>query len=145
MPIRIDDTGWPIVVHESSGVMSDADIDTYVTRATALLERGEAHAVIIDAREITDVSPYARAAKKAWLEDHREQLVRHCVGTAVVLHSALSRFVFATILLVQPFPIPYRAFATVEEARAWARAQLDARIETESVSAHTPVPAVQRR
>ena len=145
MPIRIDVEGWPIVVHESSGVMTDAEIDTYVTRATALLERREPHAVIIDARTITDVSPYARASKKAWLEDNRELLERYCVGTAVVLDSALSRFVFATILLVQPFPIPYRAFATVEEARVWAQSQLDARREQERVASHAPAPAVQRR
>lgn len=146
MPIWIDLTGWPIVLHESSGVMTDEEIDAYVTHATALLERRERHAVIIDARTITDVSPYARAAKKAWLEDNRELLERYCVGTAIVLDSAIARFIFATILLVQPFPIPYRAFASVDEARVWARSQLDAREDQEeAVSSHASVPAVQQR
>lgn len=142
MPIRIDTQAWPVVMHRSSGQPTDTEIDAYVTQATAVLERGEPHANIIDARGISEVSPYARAAKKAWLEDHLELLARHCVCTAVVLDGAITRFVMATILLVQPFPIPYRVFGTVEAAQAWVHQQLAA---LEEQQAPVVVPALQRR
>lgn len=127
MSIRIDTTDWPIVVHVSEGESGEAAVDTYIREATAILRDGSPHAVIMDASMLSLATPYARARKKVWLTENAELLRRSCVCTAMVLTSPLARFAAATVMLVHPFPTPYRIFATHEEARAWARLQLSAR------------------
>lgn len=129
MSIRIDRSDWPIVLHVSEGEAGDADVDAYIQEATEMLQRGEPHAVVVDASALSLATPYARARKKVWLSENAELLRRSCVCTALVLTSPLARFAAATVMLVRPFPTPYRIFATESEARAWARAQLDSRIQ----------------
>jgi len=127
MSIRIDTSEWPLVLHVSEGESKDADVDAYIREATTLLRRGEPHAVIVDASALSLATPYARARKKVWLAENAELLRSSCVCTALVLTSPLARFAAATVMLVRPFPTPYRIFASEAEARVWALAQLEAR------------------
>jgi hypothetical protein len=122
---RIITDHWPVVLHVSDGEATDAEVDAYIREATAILQRGEPHAVVMDASQVMQASPYARARKKAWLAEHEVLLRRHCVATAVVLRSPLLRFISSTLMLVRPFPTPYRVFDSVEEAVSWARRQLE--------------------
>jgi hypothetical protein len=114
---------WPVVLHVSEGNPTDAQLDAYIAEATRILEQGEPHAVVMDASGLKHVSPYSRARKKTWLVENEGLLRRNCVATAVVLKSPLLRFIATTVMLVRPFPTPYRVFDNVDEAIAWARKQ----------------------
>ena len=123
-PIRIITDHWPVVLHVWDGAPTDAEVDAYIREATEILQRGVPHAVVMDASRVTHASPYSRARKKAWLVEHEVLLRRHCVATGVVLKSPLLRFISSTLMLVRPFPTPYRVFESVEEAMVWAGRQL---------------------
>lgn len=124
--IRILTDAWPLVVHVSEGTASDAEIDAYIQAATEVLLRGEPHVAVMDASALALATPYARARKKAFLAENGELLRAHCRATALVLTSPLARFAAATVMLVRPFPTPYRIFANLQDAQAWALAQLHA-------------------
>ncbi|MCI0574529.1 MAG: hypothetical protein L0Y66_27660 [Myxococcaceae bacterium] len=121
---RILTEHWPVVLHVSEGNPTDAEVDTYIQEATAILLRGEPHAVVMDASALTEASPYSRARKKAWLAEHESLLRKHCVATAVVLKSPVLRFISSMVMLVVPFPTPYRVFDSAEDAITWARSHL---------------------
>jgi hypothetical protein len=125
-PIRVVTDAWPLVVHVSEGTPSDAEIDAYIHEATEVLRRGVPHVAVMDASALAVATPYARARKKAWLAENGELLRASCRATALVLTSPLARFAAATVMLVRPFPTPYRIFATRKDAEAWALAQLEA-------------------
>lgn len=124
--IRIIEDHWPVVIHRSEGAPTAEQLDAYVREATALLLRGQRHAVVMDASGLTNVTAYARMTKKDWLKTYERELRMHCVGTALVLANPLHRFISATVMLIAPFPTPYKVFGTVEEAMVWARGRLAA-------------------
>jgi hypothetical protein len=121
--MRIVTDHWPVVLHVSEGSPTDAQLDAYIEEATRILQQGDRHAVVMDASRLQHVSPYSRARKKTWLVENEALLRRNCLATAVVLKSPLLRFIATTVMLVRPFPTPYRVFDDVEEALAWARCQ----------------------
>lgn len=127
MSIWIDTSEWPIVRHITEGSATDAEIDAYIQEASDLLRRSEPHGVIMDVRSLTQATPYARQRKKVWLAENVELLRRTCVCTALILTSPIARFAAATVMLVHPFPTPYRIFGTEQEALAWVRVQLRAK------------------
>ena len=123
--IRVITDAWPLVLHVSEGTSTDAEIDEYIREATEILHRGAPHVAVMDASALAVATPYARARKKAWLVANEALLRANCKATGLVLTSPLARFAAATLMLVRPFPTPYRIFATREAAEAWALAQLE--------------------
>jgi hypothetical protein len=59
-----------------------------------------------------------------WLRAHGPELSKHCRGTALVVRSAALRFVMSTVMFVWPQPVETAVFATLEDALAWAGAQM---------------------
>lgn len=125
--IHTDESRWPIVVHRTIGVPSDADVDAFIKRADAILAKQQPHVVIFDNVLSGRVSAYMRQRSMDWLKANSPQLAEHCLGTGLVFRSAALRFVMSTVMLVASHPVPHKVCATLDEALTWARVQIAAR------------------
>lgn len=122
--ILTDETEWPVVVHATVGIPSDATVDAFIDRANAILDRDQRHVVIFDSSRAGRTTGYMRRRNQDWLRANEERLARLCVGLGLVFPSATLRFVMSTAMLIWNKPVPYETFATLDDAKAWARAQL---------------------
>lgn len=122
--IRVVLDHWPIVLHVSEGLPSEDDFDAYVREATAVLLRGEKHAVVMDTTRLAGASTYGRMMKKEWMQQYGDRLRQTCVGTAMAISSPLLRFVSGSLMLIRPLPTPYFICETPGEAMDWARQRL---------------------
>jgi hypothetical protein len=124
-----DESRWPIVIHRTVGIPSEAQVDAFIDRATAHVMRGETFAVIFDNSQSGRATAYIRKRATEWLETYERQLGANCVGTALVFRSAALRFVMSTVMLVVSHPVPHQVCGTLEEAIRWSEAQLRSRAE----------------
>lgn len=123
--LETDESRWPIVIHRTVGIPSDAQVDAFIDRATAHVMRGEPFVVIFDNSHGGRATGYMRKRATEWLKSYERQLELNCVGTALVFRSAALRFVMSTVMLVVSHTVPHQVCATLEEATRWAEGQLD--------------------
>ncbi len=119
--LTTDESRWPIVVHTTVGVPTEADVDAFMARADAILARGQLHAVVFDNTAAGRVPSYMRERTVAWLSRNRPQLEQHCAATALVIKSAALRFVMTTVMLVTPHTVPQEVFGSLDPALDWCR------------------------
>lgn len=122
--LETDESRWPIVIHRTIGIPSEAQVDAFIERATEHVMRGEPFAVIFDNSQSGRATSYIRKKATDWLKTYERQLGTTCVGTALVFRSAALRFVMSTVMLVVSHPVPHRVCGTLEEALVWSEAQL---------------------
>lgn len=124
--LETDDSDWPIVVHRTVGIPSEAQVDLFIARASEHLSRGERYVVIFDNAQAGRATAYMRTRATEWLEENGEALGRGCLGTALVFRNAALRFVMSAVMLVVRHPVPIRVCKSMDEAWAWAEEQLAA-------------------
>jgi hypothetical protein len=122
--IRVEDSRWPLVVVTFDGAPSEEEFSRYLEEMLGLLSRQERHAYVVDARRGTLLPRELRQRQGEWLRENKDEIRRHCLGTAVVINSGVLRFVLTTIYLIQAPVTPTVNFPTLEEATAWAEKQL---------------------
>lgn len=119
-----DESRWPIVVHSTIGVPSEAEVDAFMRRADAILARRTRHAVVFDNSQAGRVPAYMRQKTFEWLGRNRGELERWCVGSALVVRSAALRFLMATVMLVSSHGVEQEVFASLDPALSWCRERL---------------------
>lgn len=122
--ITTDESRWPIVVHRTVGIPSDASVDAFILRADAIMARGEPHVVVFDSLLAGRATKHMRARNLEWLRSNQEQLKELCAGLALVIRSPTLRFVMSTAMLVWPHPLEHTVVGSVQEAVDWAEGQL---------------------
>jgi hypothetical protein len=120
----LDDTHWPILVVHFNGIADDQEFISFLNHLTAMLSRGERHAVVLNASgaQYTPIAHHRLQAE--WLRAHRAELAEQCAGTAFVFTSRLFRVVMTGVFMLQPLPAPVGVFRSLGEGVSWAAAQL---------------------
>ena len=126
--IECDDR-WPIVIWRTVGIPTDAQVDRFIAQADEYLARREPYVVVFDNSVSGRATPYMRKKAGAWLTANSERLGEHCLGTGLVFPNAALRFVLSTVMLVVSHPVDHKVVGTLEQAVAWANAQLRTRID----------------
>lgn len=119
-----DTSTWPIVVYTSTGQMRSEHTVQLLTALDASMHRKQRHVAIFDSTKLTTFAMPDRDRIVKWMKDNDAALRAYSVGTGVVLSSAALRFVISTVLLVYAPPMPIKVYASVDEARAWAKSIL---------------------
>lgn len=122
--IETDESRWPIVVHRTIGIPSEADVDRFIAAADLHLARGEPYVVIFDNTLAGRIPGHMRQRAGDWLKENSERLGEHCLGTALVFRSAALRFVMTTVMLVVSHPVPHEVCRDEEDALRWAAERL---------------------
>lgn len=123
--IETDMTRWPIVLHRTIGSPIDREVDQFIARADAILDRGVPHVVVFDNLLAELPSAYMRTRSVDWLTANADRMRGTCVGTALMFRSPALRFVLSGVMLLSAHPTPHTVCGTLDEALRWARAQLD--------------------
>ncbi|HEY8431226.1 MAG TPA: hypothetical protein VIL20_22760 [Sandaracinaceae bacterium] len=122
--LTTDESRWPIVIHTTIGVPSEAEVEAFMRRADEILARRAVHAVVFDNSQAGPVPGYMRRSTVEWLSRNREELERYCVGTALVIRSAALRFLMTTVMLVSSHRLEQEVFASLDPAIAWCEQRL---------------------
>lgn len=122
--IQIDESRWPLVLITFQGVPSDEVFDEYLAGMRRLLDKKEKHVYLLDGRKGGLLSREQRIKQGRWLKENKEDIVLYSLGAAVVLNSAVLRFVLTTIFLIQSPLAPQVVVSTMEEGRAWTAERL---------------------
>lgn len=123
--IRFDDRHWPLVIVTFDGAAPRPVFDRYLERMESYLQRKERHFYLLDGREGAMLGSAERAVQGEWLKRHKPELQKYSAATALVLRSAAVRFVLTAIYLIQAPMVPTETFATVDDAYAWLRTQME--------------------
>lgn len=124
--METDLSRWPIVIMTApSRPMSDQDFKDYLAWVEKHITcRGEAYALVNDARH----APAPTAAQRKLVADQMERLRpftrRHCAGNAMVFDSTLMRGIMTAIFWTTKPDYPTKVCATVNEAITWCEVQL---------------------
>jgi hypothetical protein len=124
---RLDDSRWPLVVFTAVGDQTEEEFEAYLADCDALLRRREPYGVIFDARRSTPIGPKLRQRMVAWLVRNDSLLRVYIVANSMVMATALQRGVFRAILWMRPLPFPYSVETSLEGAREFVCARLEAR------------------
>jgi hypothetical protein len=81
---------------------------------------------VVDLRELLRVPPAQRKLFAAHLKRFEHHDVKFNRGSGIVLSNAWLRGIVSAVFMLSPPKFPNKTFATVEDARRWAREQLDA-------------------
>jgi hypothetical protein len=124
---RLDDSRWPLVVFTAVGSQTEDEFEAYLADCDLLLRRREPHGVIFDGRRSTPIGPKLRQRMVAWLSRNDSLLRVYILANAMVMATPLQRGVFRAILWMRPLPFPYSVETTLEGARQFVCARLEAR------------------
>ena len=91
---------------------------------SALSRRSERYVIIHDARRAVRPSPKQRGLAAAQQKRDAERTARLLVGAALVVSSPLIASVVTAINWITPPLYPQKIFSSLDQAEAWAAAQL---------------------
>lgn len=117
--ITFDESNWPIV-HINYGEYETDEWQEHALFVERLLNRREPFALINNLAGVRPPGATERRIISDCIAKRREDFLRYLCASAGVQPSALARGAMTAIQWVSPPPFPFKVFATVEEAEAWA-------------------------
>jgi hypothetical protein len=123
--VVIDDSKWPrVYAIWPPQELSDEAFEEMVMAMSALSKRGQRYVVIHDARRAARPTPKQRALAAKQQKLDAEMSKRFIVGTALVVSSTIIASAVTAINWIAPPPFPQKVFSKLDDAEAWATAQL---------------------
>jgi hypothetical protein len=118
MGLRLDESGWPIVVGVWQGTLTDEELTHALTAIDRWLARRERFGLLIDTRGGGGLGPDQRNRLIAHMKTNAGVSSKYLVQ-ATVIDNVLQRTLFYAVNLVFPNPFPAKVFSHPESARAW--------------------------
>jgi hypothetical protein len=126
MPITINRDAFPLTVNRFEGVITPAELAAYLGELDALFAAGHTIASVVVTAQIVRPDRAMVRQHAEWFKARREILARQWLGISLVITSPVLRFLFSSLLLLSPLPMPYVVEESAERARAWAEEKLRA-------------------
>lgn len=118
---QIDESRFPLVSIRFSGTASsDQNFAQYLADNLSIYRHQKTLAIVFDARKASAPGLRHLRMQAQWLKENKALMQAYCRGTAYVIPQPALRAVLQVIFKLQAQPVPYRLFAEVEEAEAWA-------------------------
>ncbi len=120
--MRFIDSTFPLIVSVGGPVFDDTELRQMTTGFEGYFARGERYAVINYTPPNAHLPDAKMRGKIAdWANDPRVRTAsaKHCVASAVVLHSTLMRGAMTAITWLWKPPAPQKSVATGEEAMTY--------------------------
>lgn len=123
--ITFDDSLWPLLISRFHGAATDSEYETYLSRGTAYLRRGELYVSVLDMGRLVVPSAAQRQRQAEWLQEHERLLREQFLGAALVITSPFIRLALSTVLHLRPMPMPYVTVYDVSGGLKWAVTRLE--------------------
>ena len=119
--ITFDDSLWPLLTVTLTGTNSAQDFDTFQSKMTAYLNRGEKYLCIIDTSDLLSAPSMERRQRHVdWIRRNELALRQRMLGCAFVITSPFVRLALNIVFQLKPLPCLYTNVGDVKVARAWA-------------------------
>jgi len=127
--MKVDEQDYPLVMVQVVGSSTDEEVQTYIERMEALIDRayatGRRAVHVMDARKSVTNPANQRRMLGDWMKSRDQQNRETCGGFAFVFESALVRGLLTAVLWMHPLPAPHRVFGSIGEALLWAKEQIE--------------------
>jgi hypothetical protein len=118
MGIRLDESGWPIVVGCWQGTLTDEELALVLTGMDRWLAKRERFGLLIDTRGGGGLGPEQRNHLILHMKANASVSAKYLIQ-ATVIDNVLQRTLFYAVNLLFPNPFPAKVFSSPEPARAW--------------------------
>jgi hypothetical protein len=81
-------------------------------------------ALVFDARRTLDLNPLYQMKQAMWLRQNKDIIERYCQGVAYVIPNIFLRNALGLVFKIQPNPVPFEVFQTLDAGLVWANAKL---------------------
>ena len=120
MPIDVDLSHFPLRFTKFDGAQTVEEVDAYFERMAPIHARKQPWVgVTLIKGYVRDTKVIRRMAD--WMKKTEEPTRQYCLATAMVSSSAGFRFLFGSVLLIQPLACPYAVCASLDEALTFVR------------------------
>ena len=126
--VEVDEGHYPLVFIKFTGEPTRDEFRAYLERLSQLLKRPGYRALVLESSYRANA--IQRQLQAEWIKQNLETVKLKTAGMAFVIQSTLVRGALTAIFWIQPLPVPYVIVATREQAEAWARRQLAARVQS---------------
>jgi len=118
-----DDNAWPLLyVRFPSKPLNDEGFEYFIERYTAMVERRQPFATILDSRgPATAITANQRKRLTDWFDVTGELAEEYHFGIALLLSNTLIRGALRAVTWVKPVPVPIKPFESIADASAWVR------------------------
>lgn len=131
MPIRTDDSRWPLLVFHYPEQYSSEDVTVHVTELTNLLMRGQRCAAIFHLTGARAFNATERALFAGFVKEHAELVSRFVAAASLVTDSPLHLGVLTAVSWFVPMPCEVKVHLRLPDALGWARGRLQAQADAE--------------
>lgn len=121
---HIDQSDFPLVVVTYTGEKpTEENFPQYLEELTDVYRREAPFIIVFDA--FKSVLPGLKYQRKQaqWMTEHLDLIEQYCLGSAFVIPQDIIRTVLKAIFAIQPPPMRYEIFATMEAGMAWAKSR----------------------
>ena len=125
---HVSTSQWPVIVYTAPGAVSDDEMQAVMDEVQTLKRLGAVHALVLDVRKVSQLSPKQRRMITTQMEDDKAITEQFTAGVALVFESRLLRGFLTAIFWVRPAIAPTRVFNAPQDAIAWCAAQAAAKI-----------------
>ncbi|TAF33658.1 MAG: hypothetical protein EAZ57_05115 [Cytophagales bacterium] len=123
--VEIDTSTEPLVlITYSSAEPTLAEFDAYLREIEIIYERVPYCAFVLDSTRVKYLRSELRIKQGTWMKENEKLIGVKQKGAAFVVNGVMVQMLLQGIMLVNPFPAPYKVFAKYEEALQWATNQL---------------------
>jgi hypothetical protein len=127
MYAKFDQTQAPVIIIEFTGEKANAQSFAHYLRGLEdNYARRESIALVFDARKALDLNPLYQMKQARWLRKNKELIERYCQGVAYVVPNSFLRTMLGLVFKIQPSPVPFKVFESLDVGLAWAASRLEA-------------------
>jgi hypothetical protein len=115
----------PLFIVEFTGAKANAQ--NFAAYLKGLKENYDAKqniAIVFDARRSLDLNPIYQLKQAVWLQQNKETIERYCKGVAYVVPNIMLRNMLGMVFKIQPNPVPFEVFKSLDAGVDWAKNQL---------------------
>ncbi|MEQ8460276.1 MAG: hypothetical protein RLO52_44835 [Sandaracinaceae bacterium] len=116
-PITVREAG-PVTITIFDGEQLEADVDAYLEGLRELHDRDRPY---IGASLMLRYSAAPGQLRRVgeWMREHKDDVARLCVGSAIIAPRVGFRFVLSSLFMIQRMPMPYTVVSGSREAAEW--------------------------
>lgn len=121
----VNTSNYPIVVVTFAPVGNTREgIDDYINEMAALIEKGKNLIIIYDTTKAKYLPAEARIKIGNYLRDNADLIQNTCKAFVYIIDSVIGRVVTNCIFAINPPPVPYAIFNSLEQGERWSMAKL---------------------
>lgn len=122
--IAFDQSRAPLIRVTLDGVISDADVGTYLSESDLIVAAGRRYGLVYDGMRPFEVTARQRKIQSDWIRQNYDSLAKLCVGAAFAFESMTARGTLTAVLWMAKLPFEYTIVKSMLDGQLWVSERL---------------------